>query len=115
MPAHDLLHATDDSRRCGFVVACFHPIPGQPLLDIAEAALQISRSMLGTKGRTADIPARLSGFRIESYVTSDPLEVPNKIVSRIVRPGIRRLGLGIIYESEGDLPTGRFWITLVFR
>jgi uncharacterized protein YkwD len=83
--------------------------------DLSDAALRISRSLLNTKGRSAGIPERLAGFRIESYVTSDPLEVPDKVASRIAQPGIRRLGLGIVSEKVEDLPTGRFWITLVFR
>jgi len=83
--------------------------------ELTEAARKISRSMLDGKGQEAVIPADLADFRIESYVTANPFQVPPEVVSRFTRPGIRRMGIGVIFEPDDQLPTGRFWVTLVFQ
>ncbi len=83
--------------------------------ELSEGALQISRSMRDREGETAVIPGQLAGYRIESYITSNPLDIPAEIASQITVPGIRRLGLGVVFHPDGDLPTSRFWVTLVFR
>jgi uncharacterized protein YkwD len=83
--------------------------------ELSADAVRISRSMLDREGMEAVIPARLAGFRIESYITANPFQVPPEVASHFTRPGIRRIGLGVIFEPDADLPTGQFWITLVFR
>jgi hypothetical protein len=90
---------------------------GEIRLDggLTEAARRISRSMLDQRGQQAVIPAHLADFRVDSYVTENPFRVPPKIVGHFTRPGIRRMGLGVIFEPDDRLPTGRFWVTLIYR
>jgi uncharacterized protein YkwD len=83
--------------------------------ELSGGALQVSRSMKDREGGAAVVPPRLAGFRIESYITANPLDIPDEIASRIAVPGIQNLGLGVVFEPDGDLPTGLFWVTLVYR
>ena len=83
--------------------------------ELSEEAQQISRSMRDRQGEAVVFPSQLAGFRIESYITANPLDIPDKIASHITAPGIQRLGAGVVFEPDGDLPTGLFWVTLVLR
>ncbi len=81
---------------------------------LSEEALRISQILRQGESLTR-ISSSLLGYHIETYATEDPLKVPERTSISISRAGIRSLGLGVIYEPDPDLPTGTFWVTLIYK
>ncbi len=81
---------------------------------LSGEALRISQSLRKGESITR-ISSSLLGYHIETYATEDPLKVPERTSVSISRAGIRSLGLGVAYEPDPDLPTGTFWVTLIYR
>jgi uncharacterized protein YkwD len=81
---------------------------------LSGEALRISQTLQQGESLTR-ISSSLLGYRIETYVTEDPLKVPDRTSVSISRAGIRKLGLGVAYEPDPNLPSGTFWVTLIYR
>lgn len=80
---------------------------------LSRSAEEISRQ--AQKHRPITLSSSLAAYSVRSYFTSDLTQLPEKIRKTLVSSPNMELGLGISYQPDPDLPTGSFWITVIYR
>ncbi len=82
---------------------------------LSKRGSEISNAMLDKEQRQYPISEELLPYRIESFITFNPSQFPEKITASLRRPNLNRLGVGVAFRPDPGLPSGSFCITLIYR
>ncbi len=87
------------------------PIRADPRLSQTAEDISIQAQ----KRRPIALPPTAAAYAIRSYQTDDLTHYPDNLILSLTDPSLEILGLGIRYQPDPELPTGIFWVTVIYR
>jgi uncharacterized protein YkwD len=91
---------------------------GEPPLGLDEAlsdeARVIAEKMKAQRGRIMVLPPELSQYQVIPYNTNNPLVVPTTLKVKLNYIRIRKIGIGIVPDSEGKKPPENYCVVILF-
>ncbi|NOR15879.1 MAG: hypothetical protein GQ544_09250 [Candidatus Aminicenantes bacterium] len=82
-------------------------------LNLSQTADDISNQ--AQKRLPVTLPSSLAAYAIKTYQTYDLTRFPEGLKHALTTSPIFKLGLGIRYQPDPELPAGSFWITVIYR
>lgn len=81
---------------------------------LSDEARALAEKMKTQGGRTMVLPPELSQYQVIPYHTNNPLVMPTILKVKLNYIRIRRIGVGIVPDSEGKKPPERYWVVILF-
>ena len=81
---------------------------------LSDEARVIAETIKTQRGRTIVLPLELSHYQVIPYNTNNPLHVPETIKVKLNYIRLRKIGIGIVPDSEGNRPPKKYWVVILF-
>ena len=81
---------------------------------LSDEARVIAETIKTQRGRTIVLPPELSHYQVIPYNTNNPLHVPETIKVKLNYIRLRKIGIGIVPDSEGNRPPKKYWVVILF-
>lgn len=81
---------------------------------LSDEARVIAETIKIQRGRTIVLPPELSHYQVIPYNTNNPLHVPETIKVKLSYIRLRKMGIGIVPNSEGKEPPKKYWVVILF-
>jgi len=81
---------------------------------LSDEARVIAETIKTQRGRTIVLPPELSHYQVIPYNTNNPLHVPETIKVKLNYIRLRKIGIGIVPDSEGNRSPKKYWVVILF-
>jgi hypothetical protein len=80
----------------------------------SKNAMNISRQLKDQQGNSYVLTGNPVVRQVLSYVTEDPGVWPTNLNPDLLKPGLKRIGIGICSLENEETRKRTFWVTLIF-
>jgi hypothetical protein len=81
---------------------------------LSDKARIIAEKVDSFKGQPIALSPELTDYQVIPYNTSNPLNLPEKIKVKLNYIRIRKMGIGLVPDSDGKEPPQKYWVVLLF-
>ena len=82
--------------------------------DLSDEARIIAEKVNIFRGKAIVLSPELNDYQVIPYNTNNPLRIPESIKVKLNYIRIRRIGIGIISDSENKKSPQKYWVVLLF-
>jgi hypothetical protein len=81
---------------------------------LSDEARVIAETLKTQGGRTFILPPALSQYQVIPYNTNNPLHVPETIKVKLNYIRHRKMGIGIVPDSDDKNSSQKYWVVILF-
>jgi hypothetical protein len=81
---------------------------------LSDEARVIAQKIKTQGGRTIVLPPELSEYQVIPYNTNNPLVVPTTLKVKLNYIRLRKIGIGVVPDSDGKKPPENYWVVILF-
>ena len=82
--------------------------------SLSDEARYLAEKLKTESGRAIGLPPELSNYQVIPYNTNNPLVVPTTLKVKLNYIRIRKIGIGIVPDSDGKKPAKNYWVVILF-